>query len=189
MDNIEQNIKIVLNEKFTEYLNASRATVIANKMQKLIPQLIIARTQDGFDIYGRKFGGYNASYDKKKAFKYASKRDGLTSYASSSKSNKLQLTGNLFSSIFAKTKSVRVINGRVQIVVNIGIKGRDNQEKAIGLQSTTGYTRGGGSYSKKSWEFFGISISGGYQSREKTEVLKLVASILGKRGGLTINIL
>lgn len=189
MDNIEQNIKIALDKKFTDFLSPSRATILANKMKTLIPKLIIARTQAGFDIHGRKFGGYNASYDKATAYKYAAKKHGLTSYASSSKSNKLQLTGNLFSSIIAKTKSVKVVNGRIQIIVNVGIQGREEQEKAIGLQSTTGYTRGGGSYSKKSWEFFGLSVSGSYRQNEKTEVLKEVSKVLGKQGGLTLNIL
>lgn len=184
---IKQSIQVSLNNAFVDYINKIDKLAFTNELGNLIEQLIIKRTQEGFDVKSRKFGNYNAGYNKVKAQKGAAKRSGMTSYASTSKSKKLQLTGSLFSSITTRPKKFVVNKRGIHIVLECFINDSLNQLKAEGLQSTTGRSRSG-SYSKKSWEFFGLAHSGNYVNSESKAIQDFVFKSLGKISGGRVSV-
>ena len=182
MSDLRQSISVSLNKAFADNLNKIDKQKFANSLSDLVVELIIKRTQAGYDVNGRKFGNYNAGYNKAKAQKYARKKSGLTEYASTSKSNKLQLTGSLFSSIEARAKRFTISKRGVTILIEAYIADSFNRLKAEGLQSTTGYTRNS-TYSKKSWDFFGLAKSGNFANVEAEAIRKLVQKEFGKVAG------
>ena len=179
MSNIKQQIQVSLNNAFLDYLQKIDKTAFANELGRLIIDLIIKRTQEGYDVRSRKFGNYNRGYNKRKAQKYAAKRQSLTEYASTSNNKKLQLTGSLFSSLTTKTKLFTINKRGINIIIDVFIADSLNRLKAEGLQSTTGYSRGG-AYSKKSWEFFGLATSGNYFNSENIAIQRFIAKEIGK---------
>ena len=182
MGKIAQNIELTINKELGARVAALGRPSQLRALGELIVGLIIKRTQAGYDIYSRSFGGYNRSYDKKYAYRYARKKgETFTKYASKSKSDKLQLTGQLLSSIKSKVKFQQLGKNKSRIVVTIYISGREEQEKAEGLMNTTGYKRGGGTYSKKSWDFFGLAVSGTYSEKEQKRINKFISNRLRER--------
>ena len=184
----QQQIEVILRRKlFQKFFTVSLLTKVFKTLEPTIIKLIIQRTQEGVDFYGRNFGNYNETsrksksgkitrglYDKVKAQKYAAQKSGLTKYASTSSDKKIQLTGNTFSAMECKLEKVNVgtmqATGRFRIFVN-NVSGRNEQKLVEGLQSTTGTARNGKTYSKKAWYFLGLSYAGSKVNEEKTTLI------------------
>lgn len=179
-NNVTRQIQLVLNQSLAKKMQSIDLKAFGKDMNELLIKNMIVRTQAGVDVQGRKFGGYNKNYDKKQSLKYAKKRYGSTKYASSSISDKLQLTGNLFSSFRSNTKGVRKTKNGALIVFKMSIEGKNNNDKAAGLQSNTGYARNRKNYAKKAWDFFGIAQSGVYKKKETRSFFKLFNKYLEK---------
>lgn len=178
MADIKQQIEIALNKEYANALKSINMPQLMKSLQKLLLKLIIKRISEGYDIHSRKFGNYNTGYDKTKAIKYASKKYGTTEYMSTSKSQKLRLTGNLLSSLASKEVSSYIGQTSAKLKFRIYIKDAVNELKAEGLQSTTGTARNNKTYSKKSYEFFGLALSGDYATRERKAILDLIGLYL-----------
>ena len=138
--------------------------------------MIIKRIYDKKDLLGRNFGSYNKGYDMRKAFKYASRKFGTTEHTSTSAP--LRLTGNLLSSIKVDYTGSSATRGRVRINFKIGVN-NSQALKALGLQSTTGYTRSG-TYAKKEWLFLGIST----RLDEDKKIIKFLKRQLAIQSGV-----
>ena len=182
MANLKQELNIILNSYAIEVKDSLSDQKFLDGLQDLIVELIIKRTQAGYDIYSRKFGGYNRSYKKKKAYAYAKKHGGIISkYASTSTSDKLQLTGHLFNAI--KAKKVRVTQIKNTVILKTGsyILGTKQQKKAEGLGNTTGHSRGGGRYSKKAWLFLGLAIRGAWAKSEQKAINNYIEKWIGEK--------
>ena len=166
-----QNIEIAIVKKATAlFADRNIFTNIGEKLCKLIIRLIIERILAGYDLFSRKFGGYNESYNKEKAFKYAVRKYGRTEWASKSKRDKLRLTGNLLSSLDAKLIGVQT--GLRQVIFRIMITTKDPSQipKILGLQSETGVARNRRTYAKKAYYFMGLALSGEWKIREEREI-------------------
>jgi len=182
MAEIKQQIEFQLNKDLAQALKNLNADKLAKDLAKIILQLILKRINDGYDIKSRKFGNYNKNYNKARAYKYASAKYGTTKYASTSERDKLRLTGNLLSSIDAKPDKIFIGAGGASIKIKVFFKDAFNELKAEGLQSTTGYTKKG-RYSKKSWEFFGLAISGTYANEEKLRLQRYIINYIKAASG------
>lgn len=174
MANIKQQIEFSLNKDFAEAMKLIDYNQLSKKLQKFIIQLVIFRINQGYDIHSRKFGGYNASYNKAKAYKYATSKFGKTEYASSSTNNKLRLTGNLLSGLKIQELSHFVNQNTAKIKLRMYLEGAENQDKAEGLMSTTGTARNRQTYSKKSYEFFGLAVSGSFKVDETKKITAFI---------------
>jgi hypothetical protein len=186
MANLKQELKIVLNDYAERVADALSDEVFLKGLGELIVKLIIKRTQDGYDIYSRRFGGYNRSYNKKKAYKNADEQK-VGKYASNSKSDKLQLTGNLLNSITAAKPKFKVQKNGGIIITGAYVKGTLQRKKAEGLGSTTGVARGGSRYSKKDWLFLGLAIRGSYVKKETEAINKYISDYIGEKLIKSIN--
>lgn len=186
MADIKQDIEIRLNREYEKAFRAINIKKLVDKISELVIKLVIERTQAGYDLRSRKFGGYNKSYKKSKAYKYAAKKYGTTRYSMKSTSDKLQLTGNLLSSIKTLKTRFRVGEKGVRLFVQVGVTGSKNIKKAKGLQSTTGVARDRSRYSKKSWEFMGLAISGRFAKEEKSAIQNLIAKAIQEEVNIKI---
>ena len=160
MGKIAENIRLRLKNAIDKAIDSQLLIAAGKAAGAEAVNQMIKRTQSGKDINGNKFGGYNQSYKKKLAYKYAVKKYGRTQYASNKASDKLQLTGNLLSSLAYKVKSIKRASNDIIFTIELYIKGDLENKKAEGLQSATGRTRTGSRYAKKKWEFFGLSKKG-----------------------------
>jgi hypothetical protein len=177
MASTEQKIFLKLKadvEKITAEIDINK---FIEGLGELIVQLNIKRIQDGYDIRSRKFGRYNVGYDKKEALKYAKKKYSTGKYSSTSKSDKLQLTGSLLRSLHYEVKKKSIFNQGLSVRLVIDTDTR-NRKKAKGLMSTTGVARDGSRYSKKAWLFMGLAVSGFYVKKEKEAIDKYIAKFI-----------
>lgn len=186
MNLTEKDIELVLRKKFlTEILSDASLRKIGKELEVALLKIQRDRTDDGYDIYGRKFGGYNKSYNKAKAFVYASKRYGTAEFSGSpsttGKRTPLRLTGQLFSGMIVKFLGVDKQGTKVIFKFKFTVKD-DQLKKAEGLQSETGTTRSGSTYSKKSWMFMGLSVSGSNVQQESN----IIKSIIQKNSKLIL---
>lgn len=184
MGKIQQQIEIKLSKEVESAMRNIATPELMKKLSEKLIAIMIRRTQDGYDNRGRRFGNYNKSYDKSKAYARAKNKG---RFSSSSTSNKLQLSGELFRSLTYKGAKITNSKTSINLKTTLTIDGIDNQLKAEGLQSTTGYSRKG-TYSKKSWEFFGLSVSGDRVNQEKAEIMLFLIKEL-KTSGFKINII
>ncbi|MCX7909591.1 MAG: hypothetical protein N2560_08765 [Ignavibacteria bacterium] len=170
-----QNIEVAITKKvsaiFTDRMVFQKvAEELAEKIKKLILERILA----GYDLESRKFGNYNVSYNKKYAFKYASKKFGTTQFASSSTKDKLRLTGRLLSSIDVKPTGLETQLRKVNMNFLVFLNDPTQIPKAIGLQSTTGVARNRTTYAKKAYTFLGLAVRGPWRDRENREIQKFL---------------
>ena len=87
MSDIEQTISIRLKKDMADTLNNINKTKLLSDIGETIVNLVIKRTSDGYDLQSRRFGNYNAGYNKRKALKYARKH-GRNDYKYSSTSKR-----------------------------------------------------------------------------------------------------
>ena len=170
MAKVYDEVLMVLNKKFLAMANKTVLSRMASRLAKESVDIMRERTADGIDVDGRKFGGYNRSYNKKKLMK---KLTGKTPYAAKKQGDFLRLSGKLFSDMSAKVISVEQDLTSIKIKWLMYIKPR-SVKKALGLQQSTGYTRSRTQYSKKAWRFFGLA-TGGSQRREEERRLLMTA--------------
>ena len=173
MSAVEQTISIRLKKEMATALATIDRTKLLKDLADKIVALVIKRTSDGYDLQSRRFGNYNAGYDKREALKYAKKKQGTTKFSSTSKSDKLRLTGNLMSSLETNKGRITIKSNGIFITFKVFVTGAKNIKKAEGLQSTTGYTKRG-SYSKKSYEFMGMATSGKYSEIETKALQNII---------------
>lgn len=182
MQNLNQQLTIVLDAYAERVKDALKDEEFLNGLETLIVKLIIDRIEAGYDIYSRKFGGYNRSYKKSKAYEYATERNKPTRYASRSASDKLRLTGNLLSGIKAKTARLVRDEKNGGFIIRTGVYLLASQrEKAEGLGSTTGVARNHKRYSKKAYLFLGLAVSGSYVQKETKAINKYIADYIGEK--------
>lgn len=181
MSDVSQQISIRLNKGLGDALSNINTAKLRDKLAELIVKLVIERTQAGYDVYSRRFGGYNKSYDKKQSYKYAARKYGTTEYSSSSTGDKLQLTGNLLSSIKSNKGRISVSKNGIFITFKVAVTGSKNLRKAEGLQSTTGHTRNGRRYAKKAFVFMGLAISGSYVTKETNAIQDLIIKLVREK--------
>lgn len=166
-----QQVEIAIAKKASAiFVDETKMRQIGQELAKKIVGLIIERILAGYDLFSRKFGGYNVSYKKEKAYKYAVAKYGKTKWASSSTRDKLRLTGNLLSSLEAKVVGVQV--GFKQVIFRILITTKDPTQipKIQGLQSETGVARNHKTYAKKAYLFMGLALSGQWKNKEEQEI-------------------
>lgn len=157
-------MELQIRRKVMSALTQQQLRRIADKSRKVIVKMIIDRIYRGYDLEGRKFGGYNRSYDKSYAFSYVT--GGVNSPIASkyfraptehqSKSEPLRLSGQLLSNIQVDLKTASVLSSQIKVVYRVYVP-KKFEEQVIGLQSTTGTARNGSTYSKKAWTFMGLS--------------------------------
>ncbi len=126
-------------------------------------EIMQERTTDGYDIYGRRFGNYTSAYAKIKR-KITRKK----SY--------LYVTGKLFRSMKARVRSKSQTNRMITLNWDMFISGSKQKLIAEGLQRTTGRNQYS-SYSKKSWNFFGLSVRGSRVAKERNELKNTFAKV------------
>lgn len=187
MSSIEQSISIRLKKDLGQSLQDINSAKLLKELGEEIVALIIKRTSDGYDLQSRHFGRYNSGYNKKKALKYAKKRQGTTQYSSTSKSDYLRLTGNLMSSLETNKGRVTVMKNGIYITFKVFVTGSLNKLKAEGLQSTTGYTKKG-SYAKKAYEFMGMAVRGKYAESETLALQKIIAKAVKEKTKISIKL-
>jgi hypothetical protein len=151
----------------------TNSSTLANKIGKEMVNIMRERTESGYDIYGRKFGGYNKSYNKAYALKYAAAKYGTTQYKGDL-NTPLRLTGRLFSSMNYKVLNSSISGNRLSMRIRIFIDDPTQQGKVEGLLSDTGTARNGRTYSKKEWAFLGLSVTGGRVSQEKQRINRIL---------------
>src|SRR5512133_769926 len=123
----EQQVIVNLKKKVLTMLNNSALKRIAQTAEPFILKLIQRRIQSGYDLDGKKFGGYNASYKKSKAYNYVtSARSGKyhrtpTEWAMG---GKLMLSGQLMSNIKVSNISVTNSTGLITIKYKIFVPDR-----------------------------------------------------------------
>lgn len=161
-------------------------TKLLKDLAEEIIALVIKRTSAGYDLQSRRFGNYNADYDKRDAYKYAKKKYGTTKFSSTSKSDKLRLTGNLMSSLDTNKGRITIKSNGIFITFKVFVTGAKNIKKAEGLQSTTGYDRNGKPYSKKSYEFMGMATSGKYSEIESKALQNIIVKALREKTQIKI---
>lgn len=180
----EQEIEIILRKKFLQVVKSTKLEATFKKVGALIVEIMRDRTNDGFDIYGSKFGGYNRSYRKEYALKYAGGKFGTTTYVGNSSVSggrtPLRLTGHLFSAMDFKIVNIDNSNPRfIKAKIKVFVNDKEQQDKVTGLQSTTGTARNGQTYAKKAWKFLGLSVSGSRVQRERNEINSLLRKDIG----------
>jgi len=179
---VYDEVLMVLQKKYFGLTSKAVLSRMASKLAKESVDIMRERTSDGKDVDGRKFGGYNRSYNKKKAIKTVK---GKTPYAAKKQGDFLRLSGKLFSDMSAKVIAVDQDLTSIRIKWLMYIKPR-SVKKALGLQQNTGYTRSRKTYSKKSWRFFGLSTGGSQRREEERRLLFTAQTTLDtiKRGTL-----
>ena len=174
-----QNLEIAIVKKATAlFANPNVFRDIGNRLCQFILKLIIQRILAGYDLFSRKFGGYNESYNKEKAYNYAVRKYGSTEWASKSKKDKLRLTGNLLSSLDVKLVSIQTGLRKVVFRILISTKDPTQIPKILGLQSETGVARNRRTYAKKAYYFMGLALSGEWKIREEREIRNFLVSEL-----------
>jgi len=184
-----QNVEIAIQKKITAmFTDQAVFREIGERLAAKIKKMILERIFAGYDLMSRKFGNYNVSYDKKRAFKYASRRYGTTEYASSSTKDKLRLTGRLLSSLDVRMLGIESNLRQVKFKFLVYLKDPTQIPKAIGLQSTTGVARNHQVYSKKAYTFLGLAVSGAWKNREDEEIKQFlfreVGDIINRKVGV-----
>jgi hypothetical protein len=178
---IEANIQ----KKVLAWVNQSVIEKIAKQGQSFIHKTIIERVMNGLDLFGDKFGGYNASYKKKKAYQYATKKYGTYKFASTSAP--LRLTGRLLSSIQVKIQEARTTGNVIKIKYLVTVP-PELQPQVEGLQSTVGVARNQRRYSKKAWYFLGISTQLGEDNKLKNLLIAPIKSMIRQAKIRTTNV-
>jgi len=161
-----QNLAVSFAKAVEKTLGKSTLIKLYEGLGRTIISIMRTRTQRGFGINSQKFV-YSKNYNKKRAFKYQSKKYGTTQYSSDSKANKLQLTGHLFSSFKYKiskfpSQQKRGIAGAVEI----SITGDREQKIAANL------------YRMPRWRFFGLAKSGNEKTNEKNVIDAYIRNFL-----------
>lgn len=141
------------------------AELMGEEAVKIIKQ----RTNEGIDIYGRKFGNYNQGYLAQKKRRYGSNRGWL------------QASGDLFEDITYEVLKITQNRNGASIKIKVTVKER-SYLKTIGLQDTTGTARNGKKYSKKAWLFLGLSQTGARVMSEQKRLVDIFnKTVLGKK--------
>lgn len=162
-----QQVEMQIKKKAMTVISQAALTRALKPLEKVLVEIMRKRTDEGYDIFGRKFGGYNKSYNKQKALSYAAKKYGTTQFMGNSRTP-LRLTGRLFSSMKAKLLSVNMSGNLMTAKFSIFIDDPTQERKVIGLMSETGTARNHKNYSKKAWSFLGISVAGSRKAQEET---------------------
>lgn len=168
----EQEIEMVIKKKLNQAWSQTVLERVFKKVCLKIVDIMRQRTNEKLDIHGRTFGGYNKSYNKSYALAHAKNK---TTFAGST-NTPLRLSGQLFSAMAAQLVGKPSQSGSyIKAKIKVFIDDINQQKKVIGLQSTTGVTRGKRKlYSKKDWQFLGLSVSGSNVSRERIEIQDLL---------------
>jgi hypothetical protein len=151
-----------------------RDSTFIRKLEAAVKLLIIRRTQAGYDLNGKSFP--RLTYDKRTAFKYVT---GKTQWASSSKSDDIQLSGKVFSGIVVKVKSVSVDSQGFEIGFDIDVRGRRNKEVANTLEARVGTAKDGSRYSKPRRQFLGLTTRGRWSKLQDRVIQRLFENELG----------
>lgn len=176
-----QDIAVSITKKASAiFLEKSVLQKISQELAEKIRKLILERILAGYDLESRKFGNYNASYNKAYAYKYAAKKYGTTEFASKSTKDKLRLTGRLLSSIDVKVRGIENQLRKATLYFLVYLKDPTQIPKAIGLQSTTGVARNHQTYSKKAYTFLGLAVRGAWAERERAEIQRFLLQELGE---------
>jgi len=153
----ESQISMIVRKKFLlAFLSNSNLNKLGKGLEPILLDIMRQRTNAGFDIYGRKFGGYNRSYNKKYALSHL--RETATEYKGTT-ATPLRLSGQLFSNMIVKYSGFNRVGTKFLLKFIFTVK-ESQLKKVEGLTSTTGTARNRKSYSKKSWMFLGLSLSG-----------------------------
>ena len=179
----EQEIEIILRKKLLKVITTTKLQDTFKKVGALIVEIMRDRTDDGFDIYGSKFGGYNRSYRKAYALKYAGGKFGTTTYVGNSSVSggrtPLRLTGHLFSAMDYEVIQIQNSGTFIKAKIKVFVNDKSQEGKVEGLLSTTGTARNGQTYAKKAWKFLGLSVSGSRVQRERNEINSLLRKDIG----------
>jgi hypothetical protein len=177
MLNAEQQFKIAIEKKImNQIFSQSTLRVAFEGVAKKAIDIMRKRISDGYDIYGRHFGGYNRSYNKARAMR---RLQGKTEYAATSVKDYLRLSGELFSDMKFQVKGINQSSTSILGEIRLYIAPR-SQQKAMGLMSETGVARNHRTYSKKSWDFLGLSVSGPRVASERKQLEEVFMKILSK---------
>ena len=166
----QQLIEIAIKKKLTQVLSKSMLEEVADKVGQKCVDLMRDRTNQKLDIYGRRFGGYNRSYNKA----YALSHSGAKTEWAGTTSTPWRLTGQLFSAMAYKVMKIDL--SKLSFQLKIYINDINQQGKVMGLQSSTGIARNGRAYSKKAWDFLGLSVAGSYMQTERNEINRIISS-------------
>lgn len=178
----EQEVIAKLKGKIVASISEGQVEKVAKKAASFIREMIIQRILDGKDLYGNKFGGYNKSYNKQKAWQYAARKYGTYKYSSSSEDAKLRLTGRMLSKIRVQSGSVKKTKSLITMPFRIYPE-PIIKEQVEGLQSTIGVARNGARYAKKAWYFMGLSKQLGEQTKLINYIVRQLSQEL--KGSIT----
>ena len=173
----EQLVKLVIQQKVQTALNRYILKKMFDRIAVEIVNLMRDRTNKKIDIYGNNFGGYNKSYNKEYSIEYNSAKFGTTKFAGN-RNTPLRATGQLFSAMACTVQNFTQTGNVVVANFKVFIDDPSQQKKVEGLQSEIGTARNMSRYSKKAWNFLGLSLKGGQADYEKRAILKIVKDTL-----------
>jgi len=178
---LTDTLEVIFLEKAQERLaelsdNQARIAELKRKIVNRAKRHIRARTKAGFDSDGNKFKPVKKTYRKYYQFHHTSEKK--TNYASSSKSDDIQFTGQIFKNLDVKVKDVLIDSEGVTVEVEVGVKGARNKKIAKVLEGSIGTARNKKRYRKAKRPFLAISDSGRWGTQFEKEIIKTIENTL-----------
>lgn len=156
--------------------NAARMKTLQTRIENRILRHLRARTKAGIDSDGNKFPRYKKSYNKAYQFKHTKLKK--NNYASGSKSDDIQFSGQIFKNLNVKVSDIVIDKEGISFEVEVGVRGARNKLVAKALESSIGVARNKRRYRKSKRLFLAVSDKGPWGNKLEKELATTIKNVL-----------